>query len=363
MICDTSWRDGTPLGAAPRHVFRRVLDRCHELGYELAPGSRAGVLPPRPRDPAAAVRGLPHLQHSPEHVRAGDRGDHRRNAGVRDRHHHRELRIRGLAVGDQLRPRARAGRAGHGVQLQERRQGARAPRRPDRDLHVEAVRGLGRERCPRAPGAARPRVGRERALGDDADPWGLSDTGRAVRRRPAPPRPRGSTRYSRRRVNCFKRRRTHTFSPTNVSWGLEDRTALVRIKGGSTESRHVENRAPTGLSNPYLVAAATARGRAARDRGRSSSSSRRRSAPAEEDASKPPLPTSVPRSLDGARVRPEARRRPRRRVRNRVYDDAPLRAATIRRPRHRLGTPGVPRALLKGGSPDDDRGTRAARRA
>ncbi|HWG81408.1 MAG TPA: glutamine synthetase family protein, partial [Gaiellales bacterium] len=33
-------------------------------------------------------------------------------------------------------------------------------------------------------------------------------------------------------VNCMKRRRTHTFSPTNVSWGLEDRSALIRIKGG-----------------------------------------------------------------------------------------------------------------------------------
>src|SRR5205085_7547592 len=34
MICDTFWDDGRPLEAAPRHVFRRVLDRCHELGYE-----------------------------------------------------------------------------------------------------------------------------------------------------------------------------------------------------------------------------------------------------------------------------------------------------------------------------------------
>src|SRR5438477_10882966 len=34
MICDTFWDDGRPLGAAPRHVFRRVLERCRELGYE-----------------------------------------------------------------------------------------------------------------------------------------------------------------------------------------------------------------------------------------------------------------------------------------------------------------------------------------
>src|SRR5205085_7517063 len=55
---------------------------------------------------------------------------------------------------------------------------------------------------------------------------------------------------------CLKRRRPHTFSPSNISWGLEDRSALIRIKGGTLESRHVEHRAPTGLANPYLIAAA-----------------------------------------------------------------------------------------------------------
>src|SRR4029079_12950045 len=57
-------------------------------------------------------------------------------------------------------------------------------------------------------------------------------------------------------VNCMKRRRTHTVSTTTISWGAEDRTALLRIKSGSSASRHIENRAPTGLCNPYLVGAA-----------------------------------------------------------------------------------------------------------
>src|SRR5205085_1646038 len=34
LICDTYWGDDRPLAAAPRHVYRRVLERCHELGYE-----------------------------------------------------------------------------------------------------------------------------------------------------------------------------------------------------------------------------------------------------------------------------------------------------------------------------------------
>ncbi|MDQ3871973.1 MAG: glutamine synthetase, partial [Chloroflexota bacterium] len=97
-------------------------------------------------------------------------------------------------------------------------------------------------------------------------------------------------------INCLKRRRTHTFSPTNVSWGPEDRSAFVRIKGGSASSRHVENRAPTGLSNPYLVGAALI---AAGLIGIEEELDLEPAAapPAEEDASKPPLPKTVQESL------------------------------------------------------------------
>jgi glutamine synthetase len=57
-------------------------------------------------------------------------------------------------------------------------------------------------------------------------------------------------------VNCLRRRRPHTFSPTRVGWGIEDRTAPVRVKLGSLKSRHVEQRVASGLSNPYLAMAA-----------------------------------------------------------------------------------------------------------
>jgi glutamine synthetase len=99
-------------------------------------------------------------------------------------------------------------------------------------------------------------------------------------------------------VNCLKRRRPHTFSPSNISWGPEDRTAFLRIKGGSSASRHIENRAPTGLSNPYLVGAAML---AAGLNGIEEELELEPAAatPAEEDASKPPLPTTMHEGLDG----------------------------------------------------------------
>jgi len=98
-------------------------------------------------------------------------------------------------------------------------------------------------------------------------------------------------------VNCLKRRRPHTFSPSNISWGLEDRSALIRIKGASVESRHVEHRAPTGLANPYLVAAGIlAAGLAGMEDELELEPAA--SPPAEEDGSKTPLPTTVRESLD-----------------------------------------------------------------
>ena len=97
-------------------------------------------------------------------------------------------------------------------------------------------------------------------------------------------------------LNCLKRRRRHTFSPTNVSWGPEDRSAFIRVKGGSLESRHVENRAPSGLSNPYLAGAALL---ASGLLGITDKLELEPAAhpPAEEDESKPMLPTTLEESL------------------------------------------------------------------
>ncbi len=52
--------------------------------------------------------------------------------------------------------------------------------------------------------------------------------------------------------NCYHRLKPHTFAPSNISWGVEDRTAMVRIKDAGAENCHIEMRAASGLSNPYL---------------------------------------------------------------------------------------------------------------
>jgi glutamine synthetase len=52
--------------------------------------------------------------------------------------------------------------------------------------------------------------------------------------------------------NCYHRLKPHTFAPSNISWGVEDRTAMVRMKDVGQENCHIEMRAASGLSNPYL---------------------------------------------------------------------------------------------------------------
>jgi len=58
-------------------------------------------------------------------------------------------------------------------------------------------------------------------------------------------------------VNCAKRYKLYSFAPTNATWGLENRTVGIRIKGIRGRNTHVENRIPCAASNPYLVLAGT----------------------------------------------------------------------------------------------------------
>jgi glutamine synthetase len=56
--------------------------------------------------------------------------------------------------------------------------------------------------------------------------------------------------------NCYRRLKPHTFAPSNISWGKEDRSAFVRMKYLGAPGAHIEMRAGSALSNPYLSAAA-----------------------------------------------------------------------------------------------------------
>ncbi len=295
MICDTYWDDGRPLGAAPRYVFRRVLDRCRELGYEPLIGIEPEfyVLDPATREP---LFGGYHIFNTVRNTfvpliqRVND-----------------ELRALGIDV---ITSNCEyAGSQWEIVYAPER--GMAGPntaftfKNAVKELaHLEGYIAtfMSKPFAESAGSGAHNHIGLldldgdGNAMSDPDDGFGLSPVGKQFIA--------GQLRHARSTyalvaptINCLKRRRTHTFSPTNVSWGVEDRSALVRVKGGSPESRHVENRAPTGLSNPYLACAALL-GAGLLGIEDELELEAPAQPPAEEDESKEKLPTSVEESLE-----------------------------------------------------------------
>lgn len=97
-------------------------------------------------------------------------------------------------------------------------------------------------------------------------------------------------------INCYRRLKPHTFAPSNIGWGIEDRSAFVRLKSLGTANAHAEVRAASGLANPYLSAAAVlAAGLAGlKQKSRLSDAS---SGPCEEVASLARLPANLDEAL------------------------------------------------------------------
>jgi len=295
FICDSAWDDGTPLAALPRHVFRRVLDRCHELGYEAMMGSEPEFYLLDPETNELLFEG----HHIFNTVRNTYVPFVQELVG--------QLNAMGLGI-------ITANCEYAGSQWEVNFAPATGMAGPDSAFTFKnAVKELAHLHGYRATFMSKPFADSagsgchthfslldpksgENLFGEESAEAGISDLCRHF--------VAGQLRHARSiytllapTVNCLKRRRTHTFSPTNVSWGFEDRSAFVRIKGGSVKSRHVENRAPTGLSNPYLAGAAVlAAGLLGIEEELTLEPPAR--APAEEDPSKPPLPENVRESLE-----------------------------------------------------------------
>ncbi|MEM9152039.1 MAG: glutamine synthetase, partial [Cyanobacteria bacterium P01_F01_bin.3] len=96
--------------------------------------------------------------------------------------------------------------------------------------------------------------------------------------------------------NCYRRLKPHTFAPSNISWGIEDRTAMVRVKATKDDGTHLEMRAASGMSNPYLSAAATLAAGLLGLKGKRDLQPMS-TGPSEEDASLKPFPKTLDAAL------------------------------------------------------------------
>ncbi len=294
FICDATWADGRALAASPRHVFARVLERSRKLGYEPVMGMESEFYLLDAETHAQLFSGYQIFNSV-------------RNTWVPTIERIvRQMREFGVDI-------ITANCEYAGSQWEINYAPAAGMAGPDRAFSFKnGVKEIARKEGLLASFMSKPfgdsagcgahthmslvRIdGGKNAMSEEGAEAGLSKVGRQF--------VAGQLRHAQSiyallapTVNCLKRRRRHTFSPTNVSWGPEDRSAFIRVKGGTADSRHIENRAPSGLSNPYLVAAAVLAGGLL---GITDKLELEPAAhpPAEEDESRPKLPTTLEESL------------------------------------------------------------------
>lgn len=93
-------------------------------------------------------------------------------------------------------------------------------------------------------------------FGDDASTDGLSDLCKSFIAGVCAHAP-ANTVFAAPTVNCYKRYKTGVCAPTTATWGFENRSVGVRVKGGSASSRHIETRLNCSAASPYLTTLST----------------------------------------------------------------------------------------------------------
>ena len=294
VICDTEWEDGTPLHAAPRGVARRMLERTAELGFgiESAHEYEFYVLDRETHQPLfggvhifnnlrndhlPAIRtvvdslraaGIPMLTANAEYAPSQYELVYRHDEGMAGldsaftfKNGVKEIvQHAGYTATFMGKPSASSAGSGchYHISLLEKESGQSAFYDPDNpSVMTRTLRHFVQ---------------------------GLIDHGAACTAlfNPTP--------------NCYRRLTPHTFAPSNVSWGEEDRSAMVRIKQPGSPGMHVEMRASSAISNPYLCAAGTlACGLLGLSEQRSLVT--QSDGPSEDDPSLPPFPANLEAAL------------------------------------------------------------------
>src|SRR5215469_2866423 len=254
LICDTYWADGKPLDAAPRHVLRRAVAELDKLGYQAVVGLEYEYYLLDPTTLQPIFDGL-HIFNTMRNVAAP----------VTERivELMPEIGIDIITANAEYGPGQfeinygphdglRAGDLGftfkNGVKYIARQLGYHATfmTKPLTDqsasgshTHISLVA----------------RESGENAFLDTGDPYGLSQAAYQFTN--------GMLKHANAAMalmaptpNCYHRFVPHHFAPSNISWGLEDRSAMIRAKNSRDSRTHLENRLPTGLSNSYLAIAA-----------------------------------------------------------------------------------------------------------
>ena len=255
VICDPQWSPTEPLTVAPRYVLRSLLSKAAEMGFDVMMGHEFEFYLLYADTQEPLFDGLHIFNHiRNQYIPELDQMlDYLRQAGIDVITHNCEYAPSqfeinfGPAVG--IKAADKAFTFKNAVKEIAHRLGYQATfmSKPFSDragscchFHISLLdRGTG-----------------ENAFLDLNDPDGLSATMRSFIQGILTHAP-AMTPLIDPTPNCYRRLKPHTFAPSNISWGIEDRSAMVRVKATHDQDTHLEMRAGSGLSNPYLCAAAT----------------------------------------------------------------------------------------------------------
>ena len=254
LICDTYWADGTPLHAAPRHVLRKAVAELDKLGFQAVVGLEYEFYLLDPTTMKPIFEGL-HIFNTMRNtaVPVAERiVELMPQIGIDIITANAEYAPGQFEINYGPHEALRAGDLGftfkNGVKFIARQLGYHATfmTKPFTDqsasgahTHISLISN----------------DSGENAFLDNEDKNGLSQAAYHFMQ--------GMLKHANAAMalmaptpNCYHRFVPHHFAPSNISWGLEDRSAMVRAKNTRDHRTHLENRLPTGLSNSYLATAA-----------------------------------------------------------------------------------------------------------
>lgn len=254
LICDNFWAHGTPLHASPRHVLRKAIEELDKFGFQAVVGLEYEFYVLDPTTMKPVFEGL-HIFNTMRNtaVPVAERiVELMPEIGIDIITANCEYGPGQFEINYGPHPALRAGDLGftfkNGVKFIARQLGYHATfmTKPFTDqsasgahTHISLVS----------------KESGENAFLDTNDQHGLSQTAYHFMQ--------GMLKHANAAMalmaptpNCYHRFVPHHFAPSNISWGLEDRSAMIRAKNSRDARTHLENRLPTALSNPYLATAA-----------------------------------------------------------------------------------------------------------
>ena len=232
LICHSTWEDGTMQPAAPRNVLGRVLDAYAEAGYEPFLGQEFEFYLLDPLTHQPALFGGHHIFnqiHNEWHPLVRQILDELPKMGC-------DL----ITANCEYGPSQWEINGAPGVGMAAVDAGHTFKNSVKELAHLQGLRATFMSKPSALTSGSgahfhvslRDPATKENLMADDGAPSGLSAlAGSFIAGCLAYAAPTYA--FMAPTVNCLKRRRPHTFSPSNISWGHEDRGALVRVKHGS----------------------------------------------------------------------------------------------------------------------------------